>query len=259
MKKKSSAHSKNLHLAVYFGFVVFFIILVSFAFKAFEVVKKSRFDGGNLFTVAVVTKTHTTFLSISPKDNSIVKLTLKDVGGMKLDELKIPYDGYIVLDSSFDENPKNYIPKLFFSSIKDKSNLTVLDMFRLSLLSKGINSENIIQENFSINDVEDLEKFSSDNFKDPVLTDENISVEIINSAGESGLGNTASKIVTNLGGNVVLVSTSKKTEEKSVILIKNESYTTRKLSKIFNIKAEVMTENSLSDVIIVLGKDRVEE
>lgn len=256
MKRNSkTAQSKNLHLAFYFGFIVFFIILISLSLKSIEVLRKSRFNDDNKFTVAVISKNHTDFISVS-SEGIVSKLEVKDVGGYTLDNLEIPHDSYILLRNNLDLKPEVYFSNLIFSRDKDKTNLTVVDFFRLTLMTRGAKSENISEESVSFKDTSNYQRKISKKFVDSKIADENVSIEIVNSSGISGLGNSVAKTISNLGGNVVLVTTSKKMEKESKIYFKNESYTLKKVSKILNIKPSFSDENSLSDVIIVLGEDR---
>ena len=70
------------------------------------------------------------------------------------------------------------------------------------------------------------------------------------------MGNKIARLIGNLGGNVILVDSSKETESKSKIVYKNDSYTVRKISKILGVPAEKKEMNSISDVIVIIGKDK---
>ena len=66
MRTKKKEKGKSLNLGFYFGLFVFLIIVISLFFKTFDVIKKSKFDGKNRFTVAVINKKSTDLISTSP-------------------------------------------------------------------------------------------------------------------------------------------------------------------------------------------------
>lgn len=84
-RKSESKNGSNLRPAFYFGILVFFIIAVSIFFKVFDTLKKSKFDGNNRFTVAVVSKNKVDLLTVSPKDGTLSKVS---VGKISEDDFK---------------------------------------------------------------------------------------------------------------------------------------------------------------------------
>ena len=64
------------------------------------------------------------------------------------------------------------------------------------------------------------------------------------------------RLITNISGNVVLVSTSQNMQGKSVILYKGKkSYTLERLSKLLGFDVMENKSQSLADIAIQIGKD----
>jgi hypothetical protein len=95
---------------------------------------------------------------------------------------------------------------------------------------------------------------------DPAIYRENQSIEIVNATRIDGLGAKFASFISNIGGNPVMVSSSNDVIGKSkIIYYGKESYTVKKLSTYFNIKKENSKTRRLADVIIIVGKDLVQE
>lgn len=249
-KKKESW---NLKPAIYFGFLVFFIIAVSLLFKALDVIRESKFDGSNRFTVAVLSSTKMGFISVSPKDGTLTRVTIEGILGEEhLKDLTIPYDG--IIESALQADAKSYFAKILSRPRGSKTNLTVLDLLRLSLYSYGIDRSKIKEEVIKATPLWEDPSLST-LFADPVILEEKVSIAITNSTDIAGLGNKLAKYITNMGGNVVLVNSSQKEEDKSRIFYQKESYTLKKISKTLNFKTQKSDKNSISDITIVIGKD----
>ena len=79
MKRTKKKENPSLRLGFYFGLLVIFIILVSVLFKAFDLVKKSKFDGKNNLTVAVLKQDSAEILSVSPREGTLKKLKIENI------------------------------------------------------------------------------------------------------------------------------------------------------------------------------------
>lgn len=255
MKSKKKGKSNNLKPAFYFGLLIFIIILVSISFKVFELFGSSKYDGSNRFTVAVIKADGIDVISVSPKEKSLTKIEIKKSNPNTLTELGIPTDQKAEINAGFYSGGKSYFAKMLSKKRNFETDLTILDLIRLGFYSAGIGKDKIIEDTFLANDRETEEAVSS-LFKDPVVENEKISIQIINATDASGLGNRLAKLITNLGGNVVLVNSSKDINKNSKIIYKNNSYTAQKLSKILKINLEKGNVSSISDIIIMIGEDK---
>lgn len=257
MRTKKKEKSKSLNLGFYFGLFVFLIIVISLFFKTFDVIKKSKFDGKNRFTVAVINKKSTDLISTSPVDGTLSALHIDGISSPdSLKKLSLPIDAYAKTDSSFSSKLNYYFAKILFNKRSFHTSLTIIDLVRLSIYSSGVDNQKIRQEGVSINNQKELMAFSSTLFVDPAISEEKVSIQITNATDVVGLGNRLTKYIANMGGNVVLVNSSKDAQSKSRILYQKESYTVKKISEMLGIEREEKKMNSISDIIIIIGKDK---
>jgi hypothetical protein len=219
------------------------------------IVKTSTFDGAHNFIVSFTGEKNSRVVVFSPQGKSI---SILDVGSSKdlPSLLEIPIDGRIAVK---DINGK--IPSLLFQSIaslgKPLNNLTVLDAIRLFIFSETVPANNISEKELSpgLNPAQQSTLISL-SVNDPAIYQENQSIQIINAADIYGIGGKLAALIENIGGNVVLVSTSDKTEQKSkIVYYGNESYTVKKLSKYLGFTTESSNTVGVADVIITIGQD----
>lgn len=256
-KSKKNDQNKNLHLGFYFGILVFFIILVSIAFKIIDIVKSSKFDGNNNFTVAVISGKNTHIISASPKENSLKKLTITDINSAnELNDFGIPYESVAKSDNDISVSAKSYFSKILFQRDGLNSDLTVLDLIRLSIYSQKTDNSKIYEEEISSNKIDEINKLTAKWFQDPQILEENLKIEITNTTNVSGLGNRLGKEISNIGSNVVLITSSPNSVKESKIYYKEDSYTVRKLSKLLNIPTEKKEISAISDILIEIGEDK---
>src|SRR4029079_1323267 len=118
--------NKNLRLGYYFGLIVIFIIIVSCSVKVLDTFKKSKFDGNNFFTVAVIRSKNVDLISVSPKDGTLKKLTVSGVNNEgSLREEGIPFDASAASKNDSSIGAKSYFTKMLFHKDGFKTNLTV--------------------------------------------------------------------------------------------------------------------------------------
>lgn len=259
MRAKKKEKSKNLNLAFYFGFFVFLIITISLVFKIIDEVKKSKFDGNNRFTVAIMYKKSSDVVSISPREGTLTMLRVENATGSKiLRNLSIPIDSYVKAQSQFSQSPKLIFAKMLLNRKNLETDLNVLDLLKLSIRSLGIDERKIKEESSSVKKSEALSALISSLFIDDLISSEKISIQITNATQVSGLGNKIAKYLTNMGGSVALVSSSKEIEGESKIIYEGKSYTVRKISQIMDLPIEKKEMNSITDVIIIIGRDKEE-
>ena len=83
-------------------------------------------------------------------------------------------------------------------------------------------------------------------------------IQIINATNVSGLGNRLAKLVTNMGGDVIIVATGNIPRKKSVIsYIDKKTYTVERLEKVLGYEVVKTTEDAISDITIVIGEDKI--
>ncbi len=259
MKNAKKEKIKSFNLALYFGLLVLLIIIISVSFKIFDVIRKSEFDGKNRFTVAVLNDKNVDVVTVSPSTGNQSGIRIEKAGSLdEIDMYSIPVDVFVESDSDFSSESKSIFLKMLFNKRELDSTLNILDLFKLSIFSFGVNNENFSYQGFKLSEENELNSVSSVEFVDEKISQDKVSIQVTNSTQTGGLGNKIAKTITNLGGNVVLVNSSKDEIEDSVIYYQEESYTVKKLSKVLNIKAEKHETNSIADIIVILGKDQEE-
>jgi len=280
MKKNESQHSKNnIQLAVLFCLLVVGLIGVSLLFKLGVVVSESIFDGNHRFTVAVI-KNPALILSFSPNNQSISVLEVASKKGISelsknqlAQYLKIPIDAELHLEKidqkkhfqyqTIDELANNKklaaeLIQLIIRHNKLETKMTFVDHARLAFFSNSVSSNNITTSEITNKlDPFSVDKISSSLFEDADISSEKASLSIINGTDISGLGGRFERLVSNMGGNVVSISTSEKPFRLSeIIYSKEDSYTVSKLEKITGFPLIKRNKDGIYDVIIRLGTDQ---
>ncbi len=261
MPKKNK--QSNLNLAAAFVLVVFGLIVLSLFVKALFVFRDSRFDGSHNFIVGFVGEKQTKIASFSPQGKTI---SILDVD-LALDKKKlskalgVPIDGVIKLrdDNLQKEDISTVLLKSSFPFSKDVEGLTFVDTFRLSIFAKNVPSSSVYERIFpkSLNDSQKSTVLTL-SFSDPTVFGENKNIQIINATDNYGLGTRLASLITNIGGNPVLVTTAdEKLQKSKIIYYQDESYTVKKLSYYLDFPVEKIDEKGIADVIIVIGKDKV--
>lgn len=255
---KKKAKKNNLELAGIFVAVVLGLIFLSFVVKFIFIIKDSKFDGNHKFNVLFVGKNQKDLVSFTPQSRSISILKIENPNVELSKKLDVPIDGTIILKE--DLNIKNLSTTLFKSEFplgQRVDKLTPLDLLRLALFSRTVSSDAIYTRVFSesLSDAQ-INTILSLTFTDPAIYEENLSIEIVNATQVNGLGAKLALLVTNIGGNPILVSNSNNPEEKSkLVYYGKETYTVDRLSSYFNLVKEKTDKQGIADVIIIIGKD----
>ncbi|OGH41515.1 MAG: hypothetical protein A3H79_00025 [Candidatus Levybacteria bacterium RIFCSPLOWO2_02_FULL_36_8b] len=268
-RKKKNVSENNLKTAFIFLTLVFFLIFISGIFKIVTLIGQSKYDGVHRFTIVISyinnAKHLTEIISFAPDTHTLSALRIPISLKSKKETSKlaaIPIDGFILVSN---QNGQKYAKQEVDSEIQSillsyrdiKTDLTIIDVFRIWLFSKTLSSNSV-----SVKDIADFpnavieDKILSTLFNDYTFSQEKNSIEIINAADISGLGNRVARALTNMGGNVISVSTSDKTSQTSQILyFGDKTYTVEKLGKVLGLATFQTEKQGISDVTIILGKD----
>lgn len=260
MRKRKTSSQHNLRIAYFFCAFVLVVIGISLLLKTISVISQSLFDGQNRFTVAISTNGYPRIYSFNPADTSISILTLSQP--IVLDEvgktLGIPVDGTI----RFKNNPSDYSVEPLFSTIAFTyqgvdTKLTILDRIRLYWFARGVSNRNISEHSLSTLEAGSVDPVVSKLFTDERIVQEKLTIQIINATQVSGLGNRMARLLTNMGTQVVSVSTSSTGEKTSkVSYYGDSSVTVEKIAKILKSKSEKLDKAQVSDIIITIGEDK---
>jgi len=241
--------------------LVFFVIIVSLSVKAIFIIQKNKFDGNNLN------------LAISQNDNivdilgfnSIKKsISILKIEKSKLDEASVGQELGIIpdakIESNIDISGESTVSILKRAALMDssiKTNLTIFDIVQLIILTKSASGKDI-QVNEITLPVQDyqIDKINSNLFKNDTLISENVSIQVINATGKPGLGQRLGRILTNIGANVVSISTSNTTQHQSKIqYFGSTSYTVEKLKKLLDYPVERVDKETIANITIIIGEN----
>ena len=265
MKRKKTVPSpQSLKLVLVFGICVAILIVASLILKSISILAKSKFDGQHRFTIAVIKpKSPITLLSFASETSSISILHVH--GGLKAQtigkDLETPIDSFIFVKETSEDNITKEKIEPFVGGLVWKhellgSSLTILDAIRLFLFTRSVHANNTQEKELFLPKEESaIDKLSSGLFTNSTIAQEKMSIEIVNGTGVSGLGNRLARLISNMGGNVISISTSDSPKDQSQLLYVGEkTYTVDTLSSVLNIKAVQTEKPGLSDIVITIGK-----
>ncbi len=259
MKRKKKKSSKNTKLAFIFLALVVGIVVFSLIFKIVALISESQFDNAHRFTISLSNNRNLEVVSFSPQTRSISILKLDGNKNLNLYRfLEIPIDADMHSDSiDFKKSPSEILSAVLFNYKNVNSSINVVDIVRLLLFAKIVPSENIYEKHLSAgSDMQTRDKISLSFFSDEKISEENVSVEIVNASDVAGAGGRIARLVSNMGGNVVLVSTATDTTKKSEILYSGgQTYTLLKLENLLGFPAIKNNASSIGNVIIQIGEN----
>lgn len=252
-KKPVHKNSNTLGVAFVFICIVFFAVLISLVIKGYIIVRKSHFDGQHQMILEIQNKNSKDFIIFNPSTNSISDLKIY---GNIYTPILIP--DAVVKNISY-TNPRDLTQKLILGLSNYNTDLTIFDAFRIFTFTFSIDKLNTTQKTIVLpRDENTLSQIFPQKFSDTAIYKEAIPVAIVNDTGISGVGSKLSQVLTNMGVNVVVVSTGNLYQKSRMTYIQNQTYTSVRLSKLLGIDAqETNTITNDSDIAIFLGKDKL--
>lgn len=261
VKQKKSAIS-NTKIAIAFFVFLAFIVGISLILKVITLIGAGQFDDARRFTLTIANNHNIEVISLSPSLKNITVFKLND--GIKPAEagkqLAIPIDGFIT-QNSLDLNQKT--DSLFIKAIlnynKLETNLTIIDIVRLVMFARAIPESSIDVKLVGNTSGLELDKIIGRLVSDDLIEKDRQTIQIINATAITGLGNRLAKLITNMGGDVIIVATSDSLKKESNIsYIDKKTYTIGRLQKVLGYEVVKETENAISDITIVIGEDRLD-
>lgn len=260
-KKRKLNKGTNTKVAIIFIAFVLLIISISLIFKLIVVLRQSQFDDSKRFTVTISNKSDTEVVSFSPISHSISILKLdKDIDVPLNQFLAIPIDGFVEGDSlEINQKVDSIFPKMIFNYKKLNTNLTIVDLIKLFIFTKSLSEGEIDERSISRDLIaEDIDSLARRLFNDELIEKEGKKIQIINSTDVSGLGNRLARLITNMGGDVIIVATGNNPQKSSEIsYIDNKNYTVERLSKVLGFNTAKGLDKTIADVTITIGKDSI--
>ncbi len=263
-RKKRRENKDNLNLVIIFCIFVFFLVFISLSVKIISIIGRSSFDGNHRFTISIGkhnSNMSTEIVSVSPETQVMTHIAIPNLTISQAQKrLEIPIDGEIVYSNGDKIGTNTDFGKAIINYNSISTNLTIIDLIRLWLVVKTIPASN--QKEIVFDSQESdlvLDKMSYSLLSDYSVIKEKLSIQIVNGTDISGLGTRLARFITNMGGNVVEVSTSDNSISKSQITsIEGMSYTASKLSKVLNFPLEKNKKGGVSDIVIIIGKDKLQ-
>ncbi len=264
MRKKSAHHHpppkgsfKTLRT---FLFVVFFFIVISLAIRIFLAIKAGRYSPSHRFTIGVLNNSQVLkeVVSFDPVDRSAVVLAINGSEKRLSPEqiLGVAFDDTITTtDKEAEKQPSTLLMDSFLHKGVIRTSLETVDMIRLWLLANSLDQSAVMHKTLSLPlDTLQIDKLSSSLFPDPLLVSENQTIQIINSTTEPGFGKRLERMLANMGGNVVLVSTAQLTTDRTkLVYYGDETASVRRLSRILGLVPEKAVHKTIADIVIILG------
>jgi len=261
---KNPAHSERNSLKTFYLYIllVLCVICIALLIKGFFIIQQSKFDPSHDFTLAVTEQGKVKeLISFHPQVPSLESLLIQDNPPYQslAKDYGIHTDGYIQVD---DNNFSSDVTAFMWASVLHtdiwQSNLTIIDKFRLMLLSKGVTSNNKSSDTISLsNPSQDTSTEITTDLTDQEISNENITIQIINATNISGFGQRLERVLSTMGANVVQISTAQNIQKKSTIAYYgDESYTLDRIEKVLGLTATKLQRQQIADIVITIGTDK---
>jgi hypothetical protein len=246
---------------VLFSCFVFLAIVVSVIVKIIILARESTFDNHHQFIVEIKEdKQQEKIIAFNPNTNTMAVL---DVSGVKnssdIRALQIPIDAQLTLPEK--AHFSNITSLLFSMQFHCQNQGCVhsnsVDLFKLYLFAKSLHGNAIKTDKISLPASQaTLSTRIPALFTDTTIYKEAISIAIVNASGQPGLGTLFSDVLTNIGCNVIAVSTGDVQDDSSIQSTeKNPSNTLYRVMQVFHTKSQQMQKPGISDIIITIGKN----
>lgn len=255
MRRKKNPRNSALPAIIFFALIIG-VILFSFVFKAFLIVRESKFERGDRFTVFVTNNRESKLISFAREDHSVSVIKIKGVvGDSPYRFFEIPIDE-VVEDKDLDL--KKTVSQITSDIIFKKGgrNLNLIDLLKMFIFSKTVSPQNTKVEEISPDfDQSSLDKMLRLLFKESRVAKEGSTIEVVNGTQEQGVGERHARLITNISGNVVLVSTGEKSRKSGVYYKNEKNYTLERLSDVLRFTVKKGKVSKIADITLVIGED----
>ena len=267
VKREKDEVSKNNSLKKVFVFIstVFLLLVISVVVKLFYIVKDSKYNGRDQFSISVIANPYkASIISFNPQDKSISHVILigerKNLPPGRL--LGVFTDSNIYLGNDL----KTYsVSKILFNALirpnNKTQNITHIDILRLFIFANSLPVSGYLEDTLNLKLASDtINGIAQKHFTDEDIIRERKSIEIVNGTGISGLGQRLERVLQNTGCNVVAVNASLKNIDKSeIIASEKDSYTFEKLQKNLKYPDKTSEKPEIADIKIIIGIDGVRD
>lgn len=258
--KRHAAQSTNKSLKTFFFYagIVLFVILISLALKAYHIVTQSVFDGDNQFVIALAKGSEVKeVLSLDPQGTvSLLRITGKPLPVSSLgNTLGVATNTLVQTsdDAEFTKNPTALLTDMLVQPQRFSMSLTVYDNLRLLLLAQKEVHETVLQ---LPGKQEAIDSMIQKLFSDNTISDEDMTIQIINASGKPGLAGRLERVLTNKGANVISLKTSYSNIKESTISFYGDmSMTVDILQDLLHFSTSQMNREGVANIIITIGED----
>ena len=261
-KNRVDTEGRSWNTFFIYAVLVVLVVFISLTIKALFVLQKSKFDGRLHFILAISKEGRVQeVIAFDPPSQSLSLLKLKDstLGLSSVGKtLGVASDGTIEARGHFpvgDDVGETLMASFFqFGSIK--TNLTLLDIGQLFMLNKSIAPDKRIVKELALSHESDADEIIASFFGDSAISSEGVNIQIINASDIPGMGKRFERVVSNLGGSVVSVSTAHKKEPLSQIQYTGtETYTLKKIAGLFGFPVSIQDKKGTPGMVITIGED----
>lgn len=253
--RKLSEGERSTGIALLFFIFCALLIGVSLLVKLTLVFLSAKFDGSHQVILEVQSApTEASLVALSPDNQTASVLHISSSSGGDFGKyLGIPVDMKVTADPTL---ALSDLGQYILFHLNKKDTLNMIDRVRIFLYTSQLKATDISQKAITLNDHSGaFDSIIPELFNDHTLYSENVTIAIVNGTGVVGLGNAAARVVSDLGGNVISVSTGNITSVSSLVYHGQQSYTTKRLADIFHAKIHQTTSTMLSDIVITIGEN----
>lgn len=260
--KRNAAQGRNKSLKTFFFYagIVLFVIIISLTLKAYHIVTKSVFDGNNQFIIALIKGSEVKeVLSFDPHQETV---SLLHIRGKPLpvsslgSTLGVAANSLVqtTTDAEFTKNPTALLTDMLVKPQRFSTSLTIYDSLRLLLLAQ---QKEVHERSIQLpREQETLDPLMQELFKDKTVSDEDMTIQIINASGVPGLANRLERVLTNKGANVISLRTAHSNLDKSTIAFYGDaSVTVDNLLNLLHFSTTQMNREGVANIIITIGED----
>lgn len=276
MKHRNKHRAYSLTPILLFTCFVLFLFLVSLVLRAVNLIKTSKFDGSHSFYVEILGPEGLSkgfeLIEFAPDKQTVSLLEVNPrkgfhINGSVQETFGIPIDAKVIFNNKDDYN--NFV-KIANNKIESKIlyvlsknnykhiDLTFIDLIRLWIYAFGVNVNNISAKQIQLSSSQSaIDQIDSTLFTDYTLYNDRKNIEVINDTNVTGLASRMARLITNMGGNVIMLSSQTDTLGKTsaISYFGKRTYTIDRLSNLLGFSVKKMSKPGIADIIIDIGQD----
>lgn len=260
-KTESSQKQKKRSIYQAVLFLAFFLLVITVAtiIRLTILFTHASFDNVHRFTLGIIqSATAAQIVSFSPETQSI---SFVDIAGKNNayelgKNLEVPVDSYVDDAGIKNGNISGFLTSILFrlDTLRHEG-INQADVYKLLLFARGVKSSSVIYDHFHL----PLDDVSSLRMQ-PLFVDHSIfqsgeTIAIVNVSNMPGKGTALAKVLANIGGNVIAVSSGSPEAASGIYYKGKPTYTVEKIQKLLRMPLH-KDAPPISDILIKIGKDQ---